>query len=269
MRALLAARQSNKHGYGAHNLLRTVHNALIKGMLLHLGRLICLNGQITASKCEKMSRHANAMLLTPSVSRFCLHCTIDAVRRARNPAAVACTPTVRDLPVGVRALVLHMFIACSHGTMVTNSRNALPCDKDVAGVYVSSRLRLETSMQSDGSLQVQQLQLLQQQQQRQNGFNSYGPAFISHQPALMYARDMHSYPYANVMSSEYPAQYAQPDTNAAKEPATSTAPATKSDAEAPPAKASRTTTKKAGDKSTYASRHQAAESRRRQRINDR
>ena len=125
-------------------------------------------------------------------------------------------------------------------------------------------------MQTDASLQVQQLQLLQQQQQRQNGFSGYGPTFISPQPALMYARDMHSYPYANVMSSEYAAQYAQPDTVDAKEPAASNAIAPKSEADAPPAKASRTSKKAGGgDKSTYASRHQAAESRRRQRINDR
>jgi hypothetical protein len=115
---------------------------------------------------------------------------------------------------------------------------------------------------------VQQLHLLQQQRQ-QPGFNGYGPAFIASHPNLMYARDMSFYP--NAPNPEYQVPYnIQPPFNVQPEKASASSGVEASKHSAPPANTPRHG-KKASEKtgSTYASRHQAAESRRRQRINDR
>jgi hypothetical protein len=112
------------------------------------------------------------------------------------------------------------------------------------------------------SMQVQQLHLVQNPH-AQAGFTGYGPAFVASPP---------------FMQTEYPMQYGmqygvhyglQPAEKPAPAPSQEHVPASR-DSDGPPAKAART--KKTGEKngtSTYASRHQAAESRRRQRINDR
>jgi hypothetical protein len=112
------------------------------------------------------------------------------------------------------------------------------------------------------NMQVQQLHLVQNPQ-LQARFSGYGPAFVAS---------------PHFMQSEYPMQYGmqygvhyglQPAEKPAPAPSEEQVPAS-GDSEGPPFKAART--KKSSDKngtSTYASRHQAAESRRRQRINDR
>jgi hypothetical protein len=121
-----------------------------------------------------------------------------------------------------------------------------------------------------GASPAPQLQLLQQQ--RGQAFNGYGTFMASH-PNLMYAaRDVAFYPGG--LGADYAVPYAVPHT--ADKPQTPGAGTSdqggKADNEGPPAKVSRTS-KKGAEKpaggSTYASRHQAAESRRRQRINDR
>lgn len=124
------------------------------------------------------------------------------------------------------------------------------------------------SMDIPGSanMPMQQFQLLQQQ--RAPSFNGAYGTFIAPHPSLMYAtRDVAFYP-STLAASEYGLPYAvQPSekpvpTSAAETPA-------KPEPAPPPAKAPRTTKKSDKAGSTYASRHQAAESRRRQRINDR
>lgn len=116
------------------------------------------------------------------------------------------------------------------------------------------------------SVQVQHLQLLQQNSQRQGaGFAGYAPAFVA--PPLGLSGMQPDYPYAGMQyGMQYPLQPAEKQQVAAAAPE----PAPKAESEAPPAKVSRAS-KKASEKNgtTYASRHQAAESRRRQRINDR
>lgn len=117
-------------------------------------------------------------------------------------------------------------------------------------------------------MQVQQLQLIQQQQQQQRqqpGFGSYGPAFIAPHPNLMYARDVPQF-FQPGLAQDYQVPYPI----ATSEKPAASPPAEVKEPEAPPAKVAKSG-KKGGDKaaSTYASRHQAAESRRRQRINDR
>lgn len=121
---------------------------------------------------------------------------------------------------------------------------------------------------SSANVPIQQFQLLQQQ--RSPGFGGYGTTFIAPHPSLMYAtRDVAFYP-STLAASDYNLPYTvqQPEKQipvSAAEP-----PASKAEPAPPPPKAPRTS-KKSSDKSgsTYASRHQAAESRRRQRINDR
>ena len=121
---------------------------------------------------------------------------------------------------------------------------------------------------SSANVPIQQFQLLQQP--RSPGFGGYGTTFITPHHSLMYAtRDVAFYPSA-LTASDYNLPYTvqQPEKQvsvSAAEPAVS-----KPEPAPPPPKAPRTS-KKNGDKSgsTYASRHQAAESRRRQRINDR
>ena len=117
-------------------------------------------------------------------------------------------------------------------------------------------------MMDPNSVQVQHLQLLQQQRQAP-GFAGYAPAFVA--PPLSGMQS--DYQYAGMQyGMQYPLQHAEKQQIAAAAPEA----APKADVEAPPAKVSRAS-KKASEKNgtTYASRHQAAESRRRQRINDR
>jgi hypothetical protein len=117
------------------------------------------------------------------------------------------------------------------------------------------------------SVQLHQLQLLQQQQQRQSGLTGYGSSFLSSSqyPSLLHpARG----PGVQDFYPEYTQYPATPQPNAPAQP--SAILSRKGEAvEAPPSKSSKTAKKNEKAGSTYASRHQAAESRRRQRINDR
>lgn len=123
---------------------------------------------------------------------------------------------------------------------------------------------------SSANVPIQQFQLLQQQ--RSPGFGGYGATtFITPHPSLMYAaRDVAFYPSALTTTSDYNLPYAIPPTEKQPSIPVTEPPASKPEPAPPPPKAPRTS-KKSNDKSgsTYASRHQAAESRRRQRINDR
>ena len=123
-------------------------------------------------------------------------------------------------------------------------------------------------MVSDPSLQVQQLQLLQQQQQQRHNHGLVNGYINFNQPNIMY-RDMSFYNPA-VAGGDYvfniPPQGEKRELQASE----AEVPSTSIEDSKQPAAVGRG--RKAGDKagsSTYATRHQAAESRRRQRINDR
>ena len=133
-----------------------------------------------------------------------------------------------------------------------------------------SGVAMQTYSAMDGSanMPMQQFQLLQQQ--RAPSFNGAYGAFIAPHPSLMYAtRDVAFYP-STLAASEYSLPYTVQPTEKPVPTSAAESPVAKPEPAPPPAKAPRTT-KKSSDKagSTYASRHQAAESRRRQRINDR
>ena len=124
------------------------------------------------------------------------------------------------------------------------------------------------TMDGSANLPMQQFQLLQQQ--RAPSFNGAYGAFIAPHPSLMYAtRDVAFYP-STLAASDYSLPYTIQPTEKPVPTSAAESPAVKPEPAPPPAKAPRTS-KKSSDKagSTYASRHQAAESRRRQRINDR
>lgn len=116
-------------------------------------------------------------------------------------------------------------------------------------------------MVQDPSMQVQQLQMLQQRQQLANGYN------ILPHPGMLY-RDVAYFP--TQLGNEYNVYNLPNQSNASDNKRNQEALPATSIEEAAPTKAparGRKGSDKAG--STYASRHQAAESRRRQRINDR
>jgi hypothetical protein len=169
------------------------------------------------------------------------------------------------------------YFTCAHATVDheglcararENQAHKLPRPRTRTLVSCSSAMQYNTMDLPSGSanMPMQQFQLLQQQ--RPPSFNGYG-TFIAPHPSLMYAtRDVAFYP-STLAASDYSLPYTvQPTEKTAPTSAAESPP--KPDPAPPPAKAPRTS-KKSSDKagSTYASRHQAAESRRRQRINDR